>query len=136
MTRIERALRIQQQVLEIAATDPFYMHTNSGLAQVAYGLGWNARIHTLLYPERRRRFVLGPIDLPPGHRRSPRLPNRMCIWLNPGAKVFTLEWWNDIFRLVTFRRGDWEADCFGLPPYVGSAGLRPYELYTRRSRRW
>ena len=96
MTRIERALRIQQQVLEIAATDPFYMHTNSGLAQVAYGLGWNARIHTLLYPERGRRFVLGLIclmDIGAAHG----FRTGCASGLTQGQRCSHSNGWNDIF---------------------------------------
>lgn len=136
MTRMERAHRIKDRVLELAAQSPHYEYTNSGRALVVDGDGWEARIHMIFNLPPGRPWSPRPVELLPGYTLSPCLPNRMSIWLNPGPKVFTVEWLDEKFRLVTFRRGDWEEDCFGLPPYQGSAGFQPYELYTRRSRRW
>ena len=60
----------------------------------------------------------------------------MGLWLSPGPKVLTVEWLEDEFRLVSMKRGDWEAELFQLEPYEGTGGLKPYELFSRRSKRW
>lgn len=48
--------------------------------------------------------------------RAP-LPNLLDVWLVSGGKVLSVEWDGDLLRLISMRRGPWEADLFGLPDY-------------------
>ena len=46
------------------------------------------------------------------------LPNVLDLWVPLGGKVLSIEWDEQDLRLISFRRGDWEHDLFGLSALV------------------
>lgn len=146
MKRLERALSIRNEVLEHGKEFGSLQWCPSGEALVVDRWGWHARIHTPFNPARGSRgrwansvyrwFEPQYISDENGKVIGRELPYRMGLWLRHGPKVMTLQWHHSDADLISMRRGDWEAELFDLPPYLGSAGLQSYELHARRAKRW
>ena len=47
------------------------------------------------------------------------LDNLLDLWIPGLGKVLSLEWADEEANLISMKRGDWEAELFGLPPYEG-----------------
>lgn len=129
MTRVERARLILSEVWHWDKITGTFSYWHHGKSRLIMAPGWEARIH-------------GPFNPAPGaYGRNIKgtwvadPETRLSVWLSDGPKVLTIIWSPDTFRIVTMRRGDWEADLFRLPPYEGCA-LPMYYRGRPRSRRW
>lgn len=132
MTRLDRARLIRDAVLGAANEHGRYVDRGCYRVLEVYGSGWFARYHSPFNPAPGYRH--GLYSAPPTSTRA--FAYGVSVWLQPGPKVLKLVWQQDVERIVSMRRGEWEEELFGLPPYRGTAGLKSWELRRRRARRW
>ena len=48
---------------------------------------------------------------------KPPMPYMMDVWLVGAGKVLSIEWDGEDMNLISMKRGAWEAEQFGLPPW-------------------
>lgn len=127
MKRRDRALIIRDRVLALNAIHGEWQTLGSTNARIIKDEGWTAQLHTPFNPDCWSRVEA----LRPHRTSAVRIfPNRMCLWPDGLYKTFAVEWSDDRFRIITYRRGAWEA-LFGFDPYSEEELARLSPIYCR-----
>jgi hypothetical protein len=133
--RLERGIHIRGVIKSRDEEFGYFQYTPSRLARIIWGEGWTARMHTPFFPTSGSQ-IFKPAFLIGESASTVELPNRIGLWLDNGPKVMTIEWYKDLVRLRSFKRGVWESELFGLPPYEGRALELAEHSRRGRARRW
>ena len=117
MRRIERARIVRDAVLAVPRDQWNWEELGGERHLEVRTPTWHASVRTqfssdLGYPKSTTYLQAQILQ----HAAKP-LPNVLDVWLPGKGKVLSVEYDLDEIRLISMKRGDWEADLFGLPPY-------------------
>lgn len=117
MKRVERAARVRDLILAIPRDQWEWRDVGGVRFLEIHRPAWSASLLTRFAGQRPRpaagtyqeALILAAVP--------PDLPNLLDVWVKPEGKVLSVEWDEDSVRLISMRRGDWEAELFGLPAW-------------------
>jgi hypothetical protein len=128
MQRINKAIIIGRQILSRQDKYWNFQHLNRSNNAFIIQEGWSASVWT-------RRSCEQPGCASSSHDRPKdgaafleccrqlQCAYVLDLWLNGEGKVLSAEWDGTQFKLISFKRGPWEADYFGLPSPAPSKAL-------------
>lgn len=123
MRRIERAKLIRDVVLAYSHDQWTWIIVSGARFRELRQPEWFASLSTpftpLPYDPNAKTFERAVLL----QRIKPPLDYLLDVWTVDAGKVLSLVWNDDETILRSMRRGDWEANLFGLPPYIPNSRL-------------
>ena len=118
MKRLQRALIVRDIIINSKTAERCW-DDQTGMKSLKIKMSeWEASLNTPFNP-----FptddVVAPSYLHALVRAQAKTPmaNLLNLWLPGSGKVLALEWSDEEANLISMKRGDWEAELFGLSPY-------------------
>jgi len=120
MKRLDRALKIRDIVLNTKSAERCWDDQTGMRSLKIETSDWGASLNTPFNPLPSD-DIAAPSYLHALVRAQARKPleNLLNLWIPGLGKVLSLEWSGEEANLISMKRGDWEAELFGLPRYEG-----------------
>ena len=120
MQRVDKTLIISRAVLSRPDKCWHFQYENGRNQALIIQEGWSASVwtrHSCEHPGCASSSHDRPTDAATFLKRCRQLQCAyvLDLWLNGMGKVLSFEWDGSQFKLISFKRGPWEADYFGLP---------------------
>lgn len=121
MRRIDRARIVRDAILEVPRDEWKWKEIGDQRFLEVFTPDWHASLSTEFSGGSRLPEAQTMQQALILQRAAKPLPNVLDLWVTGKGKVLSVEYDADEIRLISMKRGDWEADLFGLPPYCSGS---------------